>query len=435
MKKRILLEMMLGFFLCIFMTGCMSENKAIPVWTASPGMAQTPLSEAPPSRLTVTPVATPTISLDISSYIKPHVIVSYGDPVPETTAFLTKALGNIKYTEIPDTSKPGVFPVTLELDDKKYLSFLGVTDTIPPNALPYEINAWLGEKFKPEDFITDLSDASEVTCDFESEPKWEISGKREVGIILMDAYGNRSFLASSLNLRIDNDPPVITGAKNRRILTGGRFELLKGVSAKDNKDGAIPVTVSGLVDWNTEGDYRLIYSARDNSNNTSQIEVTVAVRTMASYVDEVADETLEKIVTPYMTEMEKIKAIHTWVRNNVIYVSTGDKSSVTVGAYNAMQMGKGDCYTFYAISQVLLTKAGVENIPITRMGGDTRHFWSLIKIGSEWYHYDSTPRPRIKSDFDDWCFTEAQARQYTEKRGGNYFYIYDKDLYPEVKSQ
>ena len=34
----------------------------------------------------------------------------------------------------------------------------------------------------------------------------------------------------------------------------------------------------------------------------------------------------------------------------------------------------GDCFTYYSVSEVLLTRAGIPNMCVTRQGGKTQHF-------------------------------------------------------------
>jgi hypothetical protein len=94
----------------------------------------------------------------------------------------------------------------------------------------------------------------------------------------------------------------------------------------------------------------------------------------------------------------------------------------------------GDCFVFATTSEMLLTRAGIENMSITRTGGVTRHWWNLVTVGEGWYQFDTCPNVDFLGDFR-FLFSEEDAVMMTERcayRIPNY-YVYDKDLYPEVE--
>lgn len=78
---------------------------------------------------------------------------------------------------------------------------------------------------------------------------------------------------------IVNQKPVITGADNVTIQVGTPFDPLEGVTASDQKDGDLTsaIVVTGTVDSNTEGVYRLTYSVTDSDNQTTTVDRTVTV--------------------------------------------------------------------------------------------------------------------------------------------------------------
>ena len=69
-----------------------------------------------------------------------------------------------------------------------------------------------------------------------------------------------------------------------------------------------------------------------------------------------------------------------------------DKSDWKTGAYTGLTAGRGDCFTYYAVSRALLTALGIDNLAVERVGGETRHFWNLVNCGDGWYHFDACPR-------------------------------------------
>jgi transglutaminase-like putative cysteine protease len=148
---------------------------------------------------------------------------------------------------------------------------------------------------------------------------------------------------------------------------------------------------------------------------------------------------MSQLINERQTQREQARAIFDWIRNHVSYTSDGPKDSVYEGAYRALQYGQGDCYTFYAIAEVMLTKAGIPNQMVTRVESKTRHYWNLVNCDENgWLHFDSTPtnaRSGVSGD-ERFLFTESQAAAFTERirdnTGARDYYTYDKSLHPDV---
>ncbi len=77
----------------------------------------------------------------------------------------------------------------------------------------------------------------------------------------------------------DITPPIISGTDNLTIFVGQAFSPLEGVFANDDQDGDVTssILVTGLVNINQVGSYPLTYTARDKSNNATQIERIIHV--------------------------------------------------------------------------------------------------------------------------------------------------------------
>ncbi len=74
----------------------------------------------------------------------------------------------------------------------------------------------------------------------------------------------------------DKDAPIIT-ASNITITEGDKVDLLKDVSAKDNVDENLEVSVSGNYDTTKPGKYTITYNATDLAGNTGTKEITLTV--------------------------------------------------------------------------------------------------------------------------------------------------------------
>lgn len=230
----------------------------------------------------------------------------------------------------------------------------------------------------------------------------------------------------------DTDPPVISGASDQTVFTGDSISYRNGVSAFDEVDGAVGFTVdSSAVNIYEIGEYEVTYSAVDSSGNTAVQTVVISVIDPdTDVVYEMADNILAGLLRPEMSLLEKAQWIHNWIRWNITFTGAAEKTNPINGAYTGFRTRQGDCFTFYSIAEVLLTRAGIPNMRVTRVGGYSSHYWNLINVGTGWYHFDATPtRERV----NNFMFTSVQAEQFTRmiSQVPNY-YVYDKSLYPPV---
>ena len=230
----------------------------------------------------------------------------------------------------------------------------------------------------------------------------------------------------------DKEPPVISGAEDQTIFVGSSIAYRAGVSAYDEVDGEVSFTVdSSNVNIYESGSYEVTYSASDSSGNTAYVTVTISVIELnTEVVYEIADKILEGIITPEMSLYDRARNIHNWIRWNIVYSYSSEKTNTIDGAYAGFRSRQGDCFTFYAVAEVLLTRAEIPNMRVTRDGGYTAHYWNLINVGTGWYHFDATPtRERV----NNFMFTSVQAEEFTRQipQVPNY-YVYDKSLYPRV---
>ena len=237
-----------------------------------------------------------------------------------------------------------------------------------------------------------------------------------------------------------------------------------GVSAVDAADGTVPLQIdASAVNLSQAGEYPVIYRAQDKSGNRSEVAVTVTVVEVSGVndedptadvsgedpvleeslpplpevtqqmVDEVSDQILSKIVTSSMSQWEQARAIYNYVHTHVKYVGSSDKSNWLIGAYVGFTRNRGDCYNYFACSKALLTRAGIPNVDLYRVGGGTDHYWQLVNVGDGWYHFDACPHPD-SYPLNSFLLDEIAVRAYTEKCSpvrSNY-YVYDYENCPVV---
>lgn len=198
------------------------------------------------------------------------------------------------------------------------------------------------------------------------------------------------------------------------------------VSATDDRDGKVKVQVDkSKINWKKEGKYKIYFRAADKAGNTATTWAMVQVLKPKS-AESAADQVLRSITKKGWSSTKKAKAIYNYVRKNTSYVHNSSHVYWRKAALRGLRYQSGDCYTYYAMCRLLLTRAGIPNILIKRYPtpGGQRHFWNLAYVQGGWYHFDTTPRNR-KGKF---CLrTDAQMKAYSS----GYTFRFKKSLYPK----
>jgi len=347
---------------------------------------------------------------------------------------------DIADAEIVDTPFPdalGLFPVKIRIGDTVYDSAVKIVDRIAPVARAVNRKFWTVDKISAMDFVEDIVDSTEVTARFEKEPDFKRVGDQTVSIILTDEGGNETRLEAILTLEADTEPPQIYGVQDTTVYLNTPVAYKKGVYVVDNRDTDIEVSVdSSRVDIKKEGSYKVIYTAVDASGNSTSREVTYTVIQKPdnlidrAVVEELAKGILDKIITDDMTMKEKALAIYKYVNKNVFYLGGRHSDDLITEAYYALMKDPGDCYTFFAASDLLLNMVGIPNIRVERLRyeGETNHYWHMINCGDGWYHFDACIH---KPEFFSFMLTDAEAEAYSRQKGKNaYYYRHDKSKYP-----
>ena len=233
----------------------------------------------------------------------------------------------------------------------------------------------------------------------------------------------------------DTTPPVIFGVTDKKIAVGDPIAYKAGVYAVDDFDGTVPVQVdSSAVDRNTAGIYTVVYSAEDSAGNQARAESRVVVEYISDdAMNEVLDEVLDSILTGEMSQEDKIYQIWYWTSRNILYTGSSVKLDLKLAAYEGLQSGRGDCYTYYAVNSLLLDRAGIENRMVTRSGGSSNHWWNLVNFGEDvWYFIDSCPVATAYSRrVDRFKMTDGDLERYTTMMGREY-YTYNRALYGDI---
>lgn len=330
-----------------------------------------------------------------------------------------------------DTSQPSRQKVSIEVDGVVYQSVLTIADTVPPVVEVRDVTGFVNTPVSAEEFLVSAQDTTPVTAAFVQEPDVTAAGSREVALIFTDAGGNTTTASAMLTLTEDTEPPVIIGAKDIAYVMGTSVSYKAGITVTDNSGAELPLNVdNSQVNLEAAGVYPVTYSAVDYAGNTASVTVNITVVSTTYDLSEVygyADNVLASIITENMSELDKLRAIYSYVKSNVGYISHSEKGDWVRAAYEGLVKKQGDCYVYASTTKVLLDRAGITNMDITKIPAKTEHYWNLVDIGEGWHHLDTTPR----TDHPDiFYWTDAELMEYSGQHNNSH--NYDHEAYPEV---
>ena len=191
-----------------------------------------------------------------------------------------------------DTSEVGMYTVTytaVDLAGNSATATRTVTVQLPPDTIPPEITL-IGES-EITLLVSESYEESGATAidDRDGEVEVVISGDvdtSEVGTYTVtytavDLAGNSATTTRTVIVQLPPDVlrPVITLNGDEKItLFEGDTYIEHGATATDDRDGEVPVSISGEVDTSVAGTYLVTYSASDSAGNESSVTREVIVK-------------------------------------------------------------------------------------------------------------------------------------------------------------
>ena len=327
-----------------------------------------------------------------------------------------------------EPNMPGLHVIIVLLDGQENYALIEVKDTTPPAIEVQKTNGYLFHPL-PVEALAAVTDVTDTTLEYVDEPDWS-KEIQDVTLVATDAAGNRTEQAFTLTLAPDTDPPTLYGVVDRTAYVGEPIAYLSEVYAEDNADGRVEITVESEIVPDQAGEYRVAYSAEDQAGNRASEACVFTLVSATVSEDEVralAQGVLREIITDKMVQAEKLMAVFEYVRGHVHYVGNSDKSDWRKEAVRGFKTGRGDCFTFYSVTRALLDELGVDYMSVTRLGGRTRHYWTIVNIGTGWYHFDTTISSTHRSSCFMWTNEQCQMKPY--------FWRFDQSKYPEIATE
>lgn len=367
------------------------------------------------------------------SIVADSVTVEAGQGAPGLDRFVAAGEVGQFVTQMSDFdyTKVGDYTVSLLVNGDSYTSVMHIVDTVPPVVEVHDLEDFAFVPVSPMDFVSEMEDVTEVTAAYKKEPDLSKTGTQEVELVFTDQGNNKTEKTAKLTLKEDTEAPVIHGAVDLTIYAGDTVSYKKDVTVTDNSTKGLILDVdTSKVNTRAEGVYPVTYVARDAAGNTDTVTVNLTVKARKYDIDEVntlGDSILSNILTPDMSETDKLHAIYSYIMGHISYINDSEKGDWVQAAYEGLMNRKGDCYVYASTAKLLLTRAGIKNMDIEKIPSDTLHYWNLVDIGDGWYHFDTTPRKDHPTIF---MWDDQQMMEYSEAHDKSH--NYDHALYPRV---
>ena len=138
-----------------------------------------------------------------------------------------------------DMSTIGTYPVQVQYKNKTYDCTILVEDTLAPQAQVRNVSVYSNQTLQPEDFVSGIIDATDVTVSWKPEPDLTVEAQTLMTIILTDAAGNSTEYEAVLSVFVDNGMPQLSGVDAIFTYIGTEPDYLAGVTAMDDRDMAL----------------------------------------------------------------------------------------------------------------------------------------------------------------------------------------------------
>lgn len=125
-----------------------------------------------------------------------------GEGAPDASAFM-KGKVSASYAKEPDVSlkNEGTYLLTVKTDDGNRKVLLIVRDTKAPEAEAANPSITIDDKsLKPAEALTKISDASEYTVEWKTEPTYGTAGSYDCEVVLKDSHGNERTVKTTVDV-------------------------------------------------------------------------------------------------------------------------------------------------------------------------------------------------------------------------------------------
>ena len=99
-----------------------------------------------------------------------------------------------------DSTVCGTYRVTATAETERAILSLILSDTTAPTGKVHSFDLLSGMTLSPEDFVTDIKDASSVTLSYKTAPDYNSLAPQSIAVLAQDAHGNETEFSCSLQI-------------------------------------------------------------------------------------------------------------------------------------------------------------------------------------------------------------------------------------------
>ena len=177
-----------------------------------------------------------------------------------------------------DTTILGEHRIVVKVGFRKFRTKLSIVDTVAPTADAVEMVTLVGTVPKVEDCVENVEDMTGIEISYKEEPDVSKTGEITAIVLLKDFAGNVTEVEVPIQVKTDEEPPMIIGVTTKEVVVGGNLSYRQGVTALDDMDENPELTIdTSAVDLDKVGSYEVIYTAVDDFGNVTSVTGIVKV--------------------------------------------------------------------------------------------------------------------------------------------------------------
>ncbi len=214
------------------------------------------------------------------------VVTELGVPLNETVS--DYATGNISAANLDLTNvnihKKGIYNANISNTTCELNFQVEVVDTIPPTADRVEGLSFLtNTHIRASELLTNIKDNSSVTVTFSNGNESNIyseGGKVTDELLITDESGNQTRITVEFHVIADTVKPKLIGVKDITVYIDDKVNYKEGITATDDRDGDLTTKIkidTSKVNLKKQGEYTVVYSVSDSSNNMAKKKTTVTI--------------------------------------------------------------------------------------------------------------------------------------------------------------
>lgn len=138
--------------------------------------------------------------------------------------------------------------------------------------------------------------------------------------------------------------------------------------------------------------YKKIFINIDSRNKVTLINQKTYNQEEINIINQKVDYVISELITPTMTDYDKIKVLHDYIINTTVYDKVrADDANINSGylshnAYGVLISGKGICGGYSDAMAIFLNRLNLNNYKVS----SSNHVWNYVKLNNAWYHLDLT---------------------------------------------